>query len=132
MKVVHDGAAFTRVEKVAAIADWQTGCDNLRVCWQGEHRGSNCGRCEKCQRTMFDFICNGLPVPSCLPQEIDYDLLKSIRITLPITLPEWSRILTTATQNGLDERWMRIVESKLRRHRLRGVLTALSSRRTSD
>ena len=115
MEVVHDGASFGRSAKVAGIADWQAACDNLRVCWQGVHHGRNCGRCEKCQRTMFNYRCNKLPVPDCLPQGIDYGLLKSIGITSPSLASEWSQILATATQNGLDERWMRIVESKLRR-----------------
>jgi hypothetical protein len=132
MEMVHDGAAFTRVEKVAAIADWRAGCDDLRVCWQGDHRGRNCGRCEKCQRTKFDFLCNRLPVPDCLPQEIDHDLLRSTAITSPITLSEWGQILATAKRNGLDEKWMRIVESKLRRHRLRGFPGTVFSRWTRD
>jgi hypothetical protein len=126
MEVVHDGAAFGRAGKIAAIAGWRAGCDNLRVCWQGEHRGGNCGRCEKCQRTMFNFLCNGLPVPDCLPQEIDYDVLRTVRITSPALVSEWSQILQTATRNGLDERWMRIVRSKLRRRLLLGLPGALS------
>ena len=129
MKVVHDGAAFGRSAKIAAIADWQTGCENLRVCWQGEHHGGNCGRCEKCQRTMFNFLCNGLPVPASLPQEIDYGLLKDISLASPALLSEWQQILITATRRGLDERWMGIVRSKLRRHRLHALLDGLSLRR---
>ena len=97
MEVVLDGAAFGRPAKIAALADWQAGCESLRVCWQGEHQGRNCGRCEKCQRTMFDFLCNRLPVPGRLPQEIDLDLLKSIGIASPPLRAEWSQILATAT-----------------------------------
>jgi hypothetical protein len=130
MEVVHDGAAFTRVEKIAAIAEWRVGCENLRVCWQGDHRGGNCGRCEKCQRTAFDFLCNRLPVPDCLPQKIDLELLRSTAITSPITMSEWGQVLATAKGNGLDERWMRIVEAKLRPRGLHGVLDALSARRS--
>jgi phage gp37-like protein len=75
---------------------------------------------------MFNFLCNGLPVPDCLPQEIDYDVLRTVRITSPALVSEWSQILQTATRNGLDERWMRIVRSKLRRRLLLGLPGALS------
>ena len=125
MEVVHDGAAFGRAAKIAAIAEWRAGCENLRVCWQGDHQGRNCGRCEKCQRTMFDFLCNRLPVPGCLPQEIDYALLKNMKVTSPALQSEWRQILATAAQNGLDEKWMRIVQSKLRRHHGLGLLNPL-------
>jgi len=132
MEVVLDGSAYGRPAKIAALADWQAGCESLRVCWQGDHQGRNCGRCEKCQRTMYDFLCNGLPVPGCLPQEIDLDLLKSIGIATPTLRAEWGEILATAKRNGLDERWMKIVESKLRPRRLRGVLDALPAPRRRD
>jgi hypothetical protein len=51
LQVIHDGAAFSRVEKTAAIAESAAAMDTLQVCW--ESKGfENCGRCSKCYRTM--------------------------------------------------------------------------------
>ncbi|WP_083634567.1 hypothetical protein [Saccharicrinis aurantiacus] len=53
--IVHDGAAYDRVEKSEYIKDWDNGIKNLRVCWEGDHKGANCGICEKCIRTKVIF-----------------------------------------------------------------------------
>ena len=58
--IVHDGCEATRPEKTATIAASDTALRYLRVCWQLDERASwegregiyNCGRCEKCVRTM--------------------------------------------------------------------------------
>ena len=52
LEVVHDGADTRRGEKVRYVAQSPLALAHLRVCW--EHRGAddNCGRCEKCLRTM--------------------------------------------------------------------------------
>ena len=48
----HVGTELTRIEKVALVADWPAGLQNIRVC-QNDSTGSwNCGTCEKCIRTM--------------------------------------------------------------------------------
>lgn len=50
--VVHDGAAFTRVEKTAVLADSPVALRTLRVCWRSES-DQNCGACGKCYRAML-------------------------------------------------------------------------------
>ena len=45
----------TRIEKIQAIADAGIARDTLRVCWQNVPGTLNCGRCEKCIRTMVGF-----------------------------------------------------------------------------
>jgi hypothetical protein len=54
LKVIHYGAAASRIDKVYAISGWQPAQNFLRVCVDEAHRlgTSNCSRCEKCIRTM--------------------------------------------------------------------------------
>lgn len=52
VSLIHDGADATRVEKVAAIADDRVVQQTLRVC--NKAGAYNCGRCEKCLRTMIN------------------------------------------------------------------------------
>ncbi len=58
LEFIHDGCEATRIEKVVRIAQCQTALNVLRVCWSDfrEHKlaGLNCGKCEKCIRTMAD------------------------------------------------------------------------------
>lgn len=50
--LVHDGAGDDRATKLGAIASMPAARRNLRVCFQFVDGVVNCGRCEKCLRTM--------------------------------------------------------------------------------
>ncbi|HEV8004184.1 MAG TPA: hypothetical protein VGP63_30245 [Planctomycetaceae bacterium] len=66
LSLIHDGANATRVEKVAAIANDRLVQQTLRVC--NKAGASNCGRCEKCLRTMIN-----LRVAGALEQVVTFD-----------------------------------------------------------
>jgi hypothetical protein len=56
LRIRHDGSAFSRFAKTKLIADWDVALRNLRVCNQTSlYRPGrlNCGKCEKCVRTML-------------------------------------------------------------------------------
>ena len=48
---IHDGAEARRCDKLRRLAESAPALKGLRVCWQDA--GFNCGRCEKCLRTMI-------------------------------------------------------------------------------
>jgi hypothetical protein len=52
LRIVHDGAAYTRTEKLRLIAGYPAALNALRVCWRSSD-GQNCGECNKCYRTML-------------------------------------------------------------------------------
>lgn len=56
-EVRHDGAEANRTEKVAWLIEHvgEGVLHRLRVCWEGDEPGSNCGSCEKCIRTALNF-----------------------------------------------------------------------------
>ncbi len=75
--IVHDGAAFTRAEKVKQIAHWRQALQNLRVCWEGDRKDGNCGHCEKCIQTILNFRAVGLGLPPCFDQDVaDEEILQ--------------------------------------------------------
>jgi hypothetical protein len=51
--VANDGWEFSRNEKIKLISESPFVLRHLRVCWQEEIDDINCGRCEKCVRTMI-------------------------------------------------------------------------------
>ena len=57
ISVVHHGCDAMRWQKVQRIAESDTVLNILRVCTSGSHHSAeqyNCGKCEKCIRTMID------------------------------------------------------------------------------
>lgn len=52
LDVVHGDASGRRLDRVLAIAAHPLVQRHLRVCWQNVEGDLNCGRCEKCVRTM--------------------------------------------------------------------------------
>ncbi|MGH7029991.1 MAG: hypothetical protein ACREEZ_06155 [Stellaceae bacterium] len=64
--IVHDGARFTRLEKVRDLAAWPTALAALRVCPEVEGTQANCGRCEKCLRTRLELLAAGVDETAAL------------------------------------------------------------------
>ena len=53
-RIIHEGAASTRVEKTERICSVPEVAKALRVCWTSKG-ASNCSQCSKCLRTMVTF-----------------------------------------------------------------------------
>src|SRR5262249_9125438 len=54
--IIHDGARFSRLDKVRDLASWPTALAALRVCCANVGNEANCGRCEKCLRTRLELL----------------------------------------------------------------------------
>ncbi|MGQ0613645.1 MAG: hypothetical protein ACT4PV_07915 [Planctomycetaceae bacterium] len=56
LTVLHDGQAMTRIDKLRLVADWDAALAVLQPCQQHEVglETINCGRCNKCNRTMVE------------------------------------------------------------------------------
>jgi hypothetical protein len=62
MRISHDGAALSRVEKTRLVAGWEPGLRHLHVCNDTRAYSAtrlNCGQCEKCLRTMLALLAVG-------------------------------------------------------------------------
>lgn len=53
-ELIIDGCQYRRVDKLKRIADWEIARKHLNVCWENLIDGSNCGKCPKCLRTLFN------------------------------------------------------------------------------
>ena len=56
LRIRHEGIHLTRLAKARLISDWDLALQHLRVCNESEFYRSdtlNCGKCEKCVRTML-------------------------------------------------------------------------------
>jgi hypothetical protein len=59
MSLRHLHVEYTRIEKLRLIADWDVALQNFRVCLANVPDRLNCGRCEKCVRTMTGLVAIG-------------------------------------------------------------------------
>src|SRR5262249_8057867 len=58
-ELVHDGCEATRIAKARQVAASEVALGSLRVCWENRDGAYNCGRCEKCIRTMINLLVAG-------------------------------------------------------------------------
>ena len=56
LRIRHRDVALTRMEKLRIVADWDFGMQHMRVCLANVQDRLNCGRCEKCVRTMTGLV----------------------------------------------------------------------------
>jgi hypothetical protein len=106
--ILHDGAAFTRLEKVKALAQWPEASQYLRVCLRGEHRDENCCRCEKCIRTILEFRVLGLGLPPCFAQDVTDSQI--LQLDSLISDLHYRMILETAAANHISASWVRALK----------------------
>ena len=132
LRIIHDGIALTRQDKIKLIAGWDMALQNLRVCnkfQQYQEDMFNCGSCEKCLRTMLGLLAIGalkksgaFPVKDVTP---DMVLKNSKKMGTsehlgPIyneIVPELVKIgrndLASAIQTALNSNDMNTLKSKL-------------------
>jgi hypothetical protein len=130
MKFVHDGAAFSRTDKIAFISQSPAAVASLKVCWEGAQQGRNCGICEKCVRTKLNFLAAGMTQPSCFDEPLDLRLIADVPIRNDAIGAEFRSIVDYADHRHTDEEWLRLLRKRLRRgkqnrtakSRLRSVL----------
>jgi hypothetical protein len=56
VQVRHRDAEWSRLDKLRLIAEWEVALHHLRVCLANVPDRLNCGRCEKCVRTMTGLL----------------------------------------------------------------------------
>ncbi|WP_068475345.1 hypothetical protein [Saccharicrinis aurantiacus] len=116
-KIIHDGASHNRIEKSSYILDWKNGVKNLRVCWEGDHKGTNCGICEKCLRTNVIFqMLNKDSKPDNFSNLRLLENIKTLNFRSTVLKSEWRQIINYAKlNNSLDSKIINQIKRKLRK-----------------
>lgn len=118
LAVEHDGADARRIEKLRSIAGFEPALKILRVCWQD--KTYNCGRCEKCLRTMIQLRVLGVDAPT-FPKLIDLQSVRRLRIWEDIELDFVRESLAIANQ-GHDTPLRNALKSCVWRNELRRLM----------
>lgn len=59
LRIIHRDLPLSRLEKLRIVAGWDEALQNLRVCLANVPGSLNCGKCEKCVRTMTGLLAIG-------------------------------------------------------------------------
>ena len=115
LTIVHDGAAFSRTDKIAFLSGVPSAVQSLKVCWEGKQQGRNCGVCEKCVRTQLNFLAIGVTQPPCFDAPLDLQRIPTIRIRNDALLAEFASILQYAEGRKINAEWVRLLRKRIRR-----------------
>lgn len=92
---VSDGWDIHRNDKLASLIDWPLAMRELRVCIR--YPGVvNCGRCEKCLRTMALLALNGVLDAPAFPHRLQAESIRRLRIYKPKKHYWWEQIYLAA------------------------------------
>jgi hypothetical protein len=117
MRLVHDGAGYSRTEKVAQIAVETTAMAAVKVCWEGPDASKNCGQCEKCIRTQLNFLAVGVSRPPCFEKPLDPHLITMMNLRNNIQFNEAASVYSYAQRHGINDLWMKLLKSKMNQYR---------------
>ena len=121
LRVRLEGAALSRFEKTRIVGEWDIALQHLRVCnqFKAYRPGAlNCGRCEKCVRTMLALAALGLSHKThAFPhQEITEEFVRSMRTLRHSKAPFYRELIAPLLAGGRSD-LARAVEAKLDEYR---------------
>jgi len=79
LEFFHDGIEATRLEKAARVGQSQIAMETLHVCLENRGGAYNCGKCQKCLRTMIDLRMTGT-LERCKTFDMPLDLKRVARL----------------------------------------------------
>lgn len=115
LRIVHDGAAFSRTEKVAFLSRFPAALHALKVCWEGEHQARNCGMCEKCIRTQLNFLAVGIANPPCFDSPLELERIQTLQVRNATSISELRTICEYAERHNINAKWLSLLKSRLAR-----------------
>jgi hypothetical protein len=116
-RIRHEGITLSRFEKTKLVAGWDLALQHLRVCNKTDlyQPGMlNCGKCEKCVRTMLALEASGvLEKTSAFPvREIHEELVMAAVQLAPNTFPLYGELIAPLQRKGRRD-LVRAIEQKI-------------------
>jgi hypothetical protein len=120
LRIRHEGITLSRFQKTELIADWGISLNNLRVCNRYKHYKSgalNCGKCEKCVRTMLALVARDVLHRTTAFPEVDVseELVRSVVKLNPKTFPLYAELIGPLRDRGRHD-LVHAIEGRLRNH----------------
>lgn len=127
---VHDGCEALRTEKVRKLTEFPLALQHLRVCWPDWIEDYNCGRCEKCLRTMIALHAAGaLNRSATFPHQLDIGAIRDLElITGESSVRFMEDLLAALGPAAEDQAVAQAIRNMLRKKRWRARLGLILDR----
>ena len=105
LRIRHRDTQLSRLDKLRIVADWDVAFQNFRVCLANVEDRLNCGKCEKCVRTMTELVAIGALHKTSAFEEDDVspELLSSFNIKIRHRDPFYKAMLPLLEAQGRDD-----------------------------
>jgi hypothetical protein len=117
LRIRHWGITLSRFAKTKLISDWDVAIQHLRVCNRTEYYRPgmlNCGKCEKCVRTMLALVaCGVLGKTHAFPvQDVSEELVMAAVHLAANTFPLYGELIAPLAEKGRHD-LARAIEQKI-------------------
>lgn len=121
IRIVHEGARFSRLEKMRELREWPAALDALRVCPANIAGLMNCGECDKCLHTRLELLAVGCDYCRAFGEtRMSPELLETgVNIAYPYQAVNYRNALPLLRGRGLRE-LCAVIERKLAGYELGG------------
>ena len=105
LTIKHRDLELSRLDKLRLVADWDVAFHNFRVCLANVKDRLNCGKCEKCVRTMTELLAIGAlqKTNAFVENDVSPDLFAGFDITIRHRAPFYEAILPLLEERGRDD-----------------------------
>ncbi len=105
MRIRHRDYELSRLEKIRIVSQWDTAFQNFRVCLANVPDQLNCGKCEKCVRTMTELTALGLlhKTRAFEADEITPADISRFDITIRVRPPFYRPLIPLLKEQGRDD-----------------------------
>lgn len=105
MRIRHRDVALSRLDKLRLIAKWDVAFQHFRVCLANVKTRLNCGKCEKCIRTMAELEALGIldKTKAFIENDISADQLSTFNIKIRHREPFYREMLPLLKKRGRDD-----------------------------
>jgi hypothetical protein len=123
-----ESAASNRAEKCARLAARPDLLRHLRVCWEMSPTSLNCGRCEKCLRSLAGLAIFDAAIPAgVFGAPADPSSLRDLEV-MPKWVPFYEQLLAAAVARGATV-WAEVLRDCLDRAELRQIAAVIHGAR---
>lgn len=109
---VHDGAGYSRTEKIQAVSSNKAALDALKVCWEGNDQGRNCGKCAKCVRTKINLVSAGVGSSKCFDEGLSEDEVRDVSLSARHTVRGLTSALRYADAQGISDSRLEVLRDR--------------------
>ncbi|MCK5542768.1 MAG: hypothetical protein KAI40_08735 [Desulfobacterales bacterium] len=105
MRIRHRDYELSRLGKIKIVSKWDVAFQNFRVCLANVPDRLNCGKCEKCVRTMTELTAIGLlhKTKAFVEDEVLPEQINKFDITIRVRPPFYKPMIPLLREQGRDD-----------------------------